>query len=147
MTVCFLHISSEDITMHGRIGGGGVQGVRTIPFLAHVVGFLTLGPKLDPLLEPPVFACRPQNKMPPLFKKSWIRPCYSQFCGVISIHSLFFKVRIWKRVYRSSAQYKVPYRLWGRLLRACLIIYLLWVPPVQSNSQSSPWRQPLRQFP
>ena len=27
-------------------GGGGVQGVRP-PFLAHVVGFLTLGLKLD----------------------------------------------------------------------------------------------------
>ena len=28
-------------------GGGGVQGVRT-PLLGHDVGFLTLGPKLDP---------------------------------------------------------------------------------------------------
>ena len=33
-------------------GGGGVQGVRT-PLLGHDVGFLTLGPKLDPLLDPP----------------------------------------------------------------------------------------------
>ena len=32
-------------------GGGGVQGVRTPP-LGHDVGFLTLGPKLDP---PPPF--------------------------------------------------------------------------------------------
>ena len=40
--------------------GGGVQGVRTPPpppFLGHDVGFLTLGPKLDP---PPFFACRPK---------------------------------------------------------------------------------------
>ena len=28
--------------------GGGVQGVRTPPLLGHDVGFLTLGPKLDP---------------------------------------------------------------------------------------------------
>ena len=28
-------------------GGGGVQGVRP-PLLGHDVGFLTLGPKLDP---------------------------------------------------------------------------------------------------
>ena len=33
-------------------GGGGVQGVRT-PLLGHDVGFLTLGPKLGPLLDPP----------------------------------------------------------------------------------------------
>ena len=32
--------------------GGGVQGVRTSPLLGHDVGFLTLGPKLDP---PPFF--------------------------------------------------------------------------------------------
>ena len=38
-------------------GGGGVQGVRTSPLLGHDVGFLTLGPKLDP---PPFFACRPK---------------------------------------------------------------------------------------
>ena len=31
---------------------GGVQGAGP-PFLAHVVGFLMLGPKLDPLLDPP----------------------------------------------------------------------------------------------
>ena len=31
---------------------GGVQGVQTPPFLAHIVGFLTLGLKLDPLLDP-----------------------------------------------------------------------------------------------
>ena len=37
--------------------GGGVQGVRTPPLLSHDVGFLTLGPKLDP---PPFFACRPK---------------------------------------------------------------------------------------
>ena len=39
--------------------GGGVQGVRP-PLLGHDVGFLTLGPKLDPLLDPPPFACRPK---------------------------------------------------------------------------------------
>ena len=30
-------------------GGGGPDS----PFLAHVLGFLTLGPKLDPLLDLP----------------------------------------------------------------------------------------------
>ena len=41
------------------------------PFLAHDVGFLTLGPKLEPFLGPPVcFACRPRSKMdPPFFAK------------------------------------------------------------------------------
>ena len=38
---------------------GGGQGVRT-PLLGHDVGFLTLGPKLGPLLNPPFFACRPK---------------------------------------------------------------------------------------
>ena len=54
---------------------GGVQGVRTPPpphththFLVHYVGFLTLAPKLDPLLDthtPFFFGCRP--KMDPPF--------------------------------------------------------------------------------
>ena len=34
------------------MGGGGGGGVRT-PLLHHDVVFLTLGPKLDPLLGPP----------------------------------------------------------------------------------------------
>ena len=42
---------SSDHYNHGRIQLGGGQN----PFLAHYVGFLTLGPKLDPLLEPPPF--------------------------------------------------------------------------------------------
>ena len=54
----------------GGSGGGG-QGP---PFLDHVVGFLTLGLKLDPLLDPPFFACRPKMDPPP-FQKSRIRPC------------------------------------------------------------------------
>ena len=35
-----------------RMGGSGGGGVRP-PFFAHDVGFLTLGLKLDPLLDPP----------------------------------------------------------------------------------------------
>ena len=62
--------------------GGGVQGVRT-PFLAYYEGFLTLGLKLDPLLDPPFFACRP--KMGPSFEKSWIGRC----CLTILLHATF----------------------------------------------------------
>ena len=40
-----------------RIQGGGGQGSGPPPLLGHDVGFLTLGPKLDP---PPFFACRPK---------------------------------------------------------------------------------------
>ena len=50
-------------------GGGGVP----TPFLVHYVGFLTLGPKLDPSWTP-LFSCRPKMDPPP-FEKSWIRPC------------------------------------------------------------------------
>ena len=36
------------------MGGSGGRGVRTLPPpLAHDVGFLTLDPKLGPLLDPP----------------------------------------------------------------------------------------------
>ena len=35
-------------------GGGGSRGSGP-PLLGHDVGFLTLGPKLDPLLDPPFF--------------------------------------------------------------------------------------------
>ena len=36
--------------------GGGARGSGP-PLLGHDVGFLTLGPKLDPLLDPPPFFC------------------------------------------------------------------------------------------
>ena len=49
-------------------GGGGAGGPP--PLLGHDVGFLALGPKLDP---PPFFACRPKMDPPP-FQTSWIRP-------------------------------------------------------------------------
>ena len=39
---------------------GGRPGGPYPPLLGHDVGFLTLGPKLDPLLDPPLFACRPK---------------------------------------------------------------------------------------
>ena len=48
---------------HGRIQGAGSRGPGP-PFLAHVVSVLTLGPKLDPLLDPPFFACRPKMDPP-----------------------------------------------------------------------------------
>ena len=52
------------------MGGSGGQGVRT-PFLAHYVGFLTLGPKLDSLLDPFLHV---DLSCPSPFEKSWIRP-------------------------------------------------------------------------
>ena len=48
--------------------GGGGQGVRTPPLLGHDVGFLTLGPKLDP----PLCACRPKVNV-----QEW--GCFSNF--------------------------------------------------------------------
>ena len=62
------------------------------PFLVQVVGFLTLGLKLDPLLDPLFcFACSPIMDTP--FKKSWIRPCCKQFFFnyPTSIHFLTIK--------------------------------------------------------
>ena len=46
---------------------GGGQGAR--PPLAHVVGFLTLGLKLDPLLDPPFLLGDLRWTPPPHFKK------------------------------------------------------------------------------
>ena len=66
--------------LHGRIQVGG-QGVRPPPLFAHVVGFLTLGLKLEPLL-PPLFACKPKMDPPPLSKNSGSAPVtafYSNF--------------------------------------------------------------------
>ena len=59
-------------------GGGGSRGSGP-PLLGHDVGFLTLGPKLGPLLDPPpfFFACRPRPKMdppPPPFKNPGSAP-------------------------------------------------------------------------
>ena len=39
----------------GGLAWADPGGARGIPFLAHVVGFLTLGLKLDPVLDPPFF--------------------------------------------------------------------------------------------
>ena len=50
----------------GGSGGGG-RGPPPL-FLAHYVGFLTLGPKFDPLLVLPSFACRPKMTLPPFSK-------------------------------------------------------------------------------
>ena len=58
---------------HGRIRGGGAGG--SAPLFCHDVGFLTLSPKLDPLLDPPFsFLLVDLKWPPPHFKKSWIRP-------------------------------------------------------------------------
>ena len=56
---------SRMVSWHGRIQGGGPGGPDP-PFLTHDVGFLTLGPKFDPLLDPPppFFACRPKMDTP-----------------------------------------------------------------------------------
>ena len=47
---------------------GGGPGGQDPPLLCHDVGFLTLGPKLDPRLPPPLFAGRPNLDPPPLSK-------------------------------------------------------------------------------
>ena len=66
----------------GGGGGGGFQGVRT-PLLGHDVGFLTLGPKLDP----PCFACRPKMDPPPLSKI--LDPPLTRDIALIYVFSLF----------------------------------------------------------
>ena len=53
ITLICLDTGSE-LMAQGRIRGGGSRGSGP-PFLAHDVGFLTLDPKLDPLLPPPLF--------------------------------------------------------------------------------------------
>ena len=58
--------------------GGVAQGVRT-PLFGHDISFLTLGPKLDPLLDPPFFFAWRPKMAPPPFQKSWIRPCSGTF--------------------------------------------------------------------
>ena len=45
-----MEIISPSNAVHGGGRGSGP------PFLGHDVGFLTLGPKLDPLLDPPFLA-------------------------------------------------------------------------------------------
>ena len=52
-------------------GGGGGGGGSGPPLLGHDVGFLTLGPKLDP----PFFACRPKMDPPP-FKNPGSAPAH-----------------------------------------------------------------------
>ena len=54
----------------GGSGGGGGRGSGP-PLLCHDVGFLTLGPKLDP--PPFFFACRPKMD-PPLFRNRGSAP-------------------------------------------------------------------------
>ena len=57
------------------MGGGKGAGP---PFLGHDVGFLTVSPKLVPLLDPPPFwACRPKMDPPPLFKNPVSAPVFS----------------------------------------------------------------------
>ena len=56
--------TSEGLGMSGSRGG---QGVRTSQFWDHDTGFLTLGPKLDPLLDPPFLRVN-LRRTPPPFK-------------------------------------------------------------------------------
>ena len=60
----------------GHISSGS-RGSGPPPPLGHDVGFLTLGPKLDPLLDPPppFLLVDHLRWTPPPFQKSWIRPC------------------------------------------------------------------------
>ena len=61
--------------IHGRIQGGP-GGLDTPLFSPLCIGFLTLAPKLDPLLDPPPSCvCIDLRWTPPPFQKSWIRPC------------------------------------------------------------------------
>ena len=50
------------------MGGSRGRGRGPPFFFAHVVGFLTLGLKLDPLLDHPCFACKAKMAPPPLSK-------------------------------------------------------------------------------
>ena len=68
-TLGVLAISSieDGLLIDGRIRGGGGPGGPDPPPFAQVIGFLTLGLKLDP---PPLFACKPSYKMDHPFSKS-----------------------------------------------------------------------------
>ena len=72
------------ITWADRGGQGSVP-----PILAHVVGFLTLGSKLDPLLDTPLFSCRPN--MDPLFKNPGSAPELASPCNTIGNTSVVGK--------------------------------------------------------
>ena len=70
------------MVLHGRIQGEG----SAPPFFAHVVGFLTLGLKLDPLLDPPFFLVN--LRWTPLFKNPGSAP------GYVNLHTLQCKYEI-----------------------------------------------------
>ena len=80
MGVYEMAISPDTVVMtitHRACSGGSRGGSRgsAPPLLGHDVGFLTLGPKLDPLLDPPLFfACRPKMDPPPPFKNPGSAP-------------------------------------------------------------------------
>ena len=62
MWIQFLVLNLEQIHIRCGSRAGGVQGPGS-SFLAHDVGFLTLGPKLDPffVFRPKLPSCRRWN--------------------------------------------------------------------------------------
>ena len=62
-------VNNMGLLMGGSKGGSRWSGPA---FLAHIIGFLTLGPKLDP--PPHFWLVDLRMRWTPAFKKSWIWP-------------------------------------------------------------------------
>ena len=71
----FAILSAEVCTVYNTVTytdgwiPGVVQGVRT-PLFGPICRLFDIGPKLDPLLDPGFFACRPRMDPPPLLFKN-----------------------------------------------------------------------------
>ena len=100
--------------------GGGIQGVRTPPFVPRCRLF-NIGPKIGPPAGPPFFAGRP-NLDPPPFQKSWIRPWYCKKDWPIKSHGVdhlilgeggllfFFQERMFSLLYRKVCFHYTCYK-------------------------------------
>ena len=75
------------LSFHLKGGSGGAGGLDP-PFVPRYVGFLILGPKLDPRLAPP-FSLADLIWTPPPFQKSWIRPCICSYYLNITLRPKF----------------------------------------------------------
>ena len=82
--------------------GGGVG----TPFSAHYVGFLTMGPKLDPLLHLPFFACRPfKNSCSILIISS--TGCKRESLRVVCPLTIWFQQENWKKLRWISTKFGI----------------------------------------
>ena len=63
--------------------------------LCKAIGFLSSGPKLDPLLDPPVFACRPKMDPPPLINPGSAPIVEGQCLSVTNNCRLKHKYSLW----------------------------------------------------